>query len=168
VKQKRKAIANADRPTTKRLQHDIKLAVRQAKANMAKKVSSFFKKPNSSQAWKELKKLVCVDAANKPTTCNADCLNRFFARFELPSPPSKVFIPHSIPIKDDELFTLDDVFQCLTKLNSRKGSGPDNILPVVLKYNSYHLSPIIHKLFLSSINPHGTCLMKKFIDKTIG
>jgi len=79
-------------------------------------------------------------------------LDRFFARFELPSPPSKVFIPHSIPIKDDELFTLDDVFQCLSKLNSRKGSGPDNILPAVLKYNAYHLSPIIHKLFQNSIN----------------
>ena len=50
----------------------------------------------------------------------------------------------------------DIILKQLNGLNSRKGPGPDGLIPKVLKFCSYQLAPIITRLFRFSIDSKAT------------
>ena len=112
-----------------------------------------------ANAWNDIKKLTGLPPknSNKPTdiSFNPDDLNSFFVRFEKtditsPTPPG----PN--PSAPTLNITEDAVVKQLKRLNSRKGAGPDGLLPKVIKMCADQLTPVITRLFKISLDSGTT------------
>ena len=82
-------------------------------------------------------------------------MNTFFARYEKPEinkpniDETKMTAP---PFEVKE----ETVLKQLKTLNTRKGAGPDGLIPKVLRICAYQLAPIITRLFNKSIEQQTT------------
>ena len=125
-----------------------------------------------AKAWTDIKKLSGLPTSNSTTTTKnnftPDELNTFFTRFE--KPHSNNSLTYDIPSETAPPleFSEDSNLKQLKSLNPRKGSGPDGIIPKVMKLCCYQLAPAITRLFNSSISAKTTpTLWKSAIIKPL-
>ena len=112
-----------------------------------------------ARAWKDIKKLNGLPTSTSTTDqeikFKPDDLNTFFARYEKPEinkpniDETKMTAP---PFEVKE----ETVLKQLKTLNTRKGAGPDGLIPKVLRICAYQLAPIITRLFNKSIEQQTT------------
>ena len=112
-----------------------------------------------ARAWKDIKKLNGLPTSTSTTEheikFKPDDLNTFFARYEKPvinNPDIDETKMTAPPFEVHE----ETVLKQLKTFNTRKGAGPDGLIPKVLRIFAYKLAPIITKLFNSSIKQHTT------------
>jgi len=79
-----------------------------------------------------------------------DDLNTFFTRYEKPIFDIKINSAPPWEISEDA------VLKQLKGLSSRKGAGPDGLIPKVLKICCYQIAPVFTKLFTFSIKSKTT------------
>ena len=153
---------DAHQKGNKKLYHKLKKLVskeiKKSKEEYSKNIQQhLIKEP--ARAWKDIKKLNGLPTSTSTTDheipFKPDDLNTFFARYEKPDinqptiDETKMTAP---PFEVDE----EVVLKQLKTLNTRKGAGPDGLIPKVLRLCAYQLAPIITKLFRSSIEQHTT------------
>ena len=112
-----------------------------------------------ANAWNDIKKISGLPTNNSQSqpdiNYQPDELNNFFARFEKPNaqptqPADKN--PTAPPCTID----VKSVRKQLKSLNSRKGAGPDGLIPRVLKLCADQLSPVICDIFNLSLETQTT------------
>jgi len=106
--------------------------------------------------YKKISGLPASNSQSQPEiNFQPDDLNHFFSKFEKPDvqPPTIADNNPSAPLFEIEEET---VRKELKRLNSRKGAGPDGLIPKVIKLCADQLAPVITRLFNISIDSEQT------------
>ena len=108
-----------------------------------------------ARTWKDIKKLSGLPTSTSTThheiKFQPDDLNTFFARYEKPeiNKPNidgTKMTPPPFAVNEETVLTQ------LKTLNTRKGAGPDGLIPKVLRIFAYQLAPIIQQLYRATYN----------------
>ena len=170
IEAKQTAHQNGNRKLYHKLKNKITKEMKKSKMKYSNKIQQHLAN-DPAKAWTDIKKLSGLPATTTATDHDfkytADELNTFFSRYE------KTDINHAIPdetkvtapnIEIDE----NTVLRQLKRLNTRKGAGPDGLIPKVIRLCSNQLAATITKLFQSSIEKHSTpTLWKSAIIKPL-
>ena len=121
-----------------------------------------FESNNTRSAWKGLKTLSGFNKKSslpevEDNLAFANELNEYYARFDVHDFSSECsVIVNSLQENNDEriVITEIEVNNELAKINTRKAAGPDLLCGKVLKECRLQLSPIVHKMFQSSLDNH--------------
>ena len=154
VSQKHQAKLNGNTKLKHKMKKEINREMIKAKKKYTTKIQTNLAK-DPAKAWTDVKKLSGLTTdppVITPTPIySPDELNNFFLRFEKSS-PTKPNPDHQNPHTPITEFQTDDVRKLLSRLNSRKGAGPDHIIPRIMKLCAEQLAPITTQLFNSSIS----------------
>ena len=158
LEQKQLAHDNGNRKLYNKLKRDISKAITVAKKDYSTKIQQQLAR-EPAKAWTDIKKISGLPSNTNTTTKQnpfaANDLNTFFARYEKPVTEQPVINNNNTSAPPIEIKE-DIILKQLNGLNSRKGPGPDGLIPKVLKFCSYQLAPIITQLFRSSIDSKTT------------
>lgn len=133
---------------------NLNRAIRVAKRANAQKVQGFFHDPtNTRRIWQGIQ--VIIDYKTTPPPCNNNItflneINNHFRRFEaLNTTP----VRKSVPRPDEQPLSLDtaDVRRTLTRVNTRKAAGPNDIPGWVLKACADQLTGFLTDIFNTSL-----------------
>lgn len=163
VRGKMKAFKAGNKKLVNKLKNRLKREIHKSRKLYAERIQQHMAS-DPSKAWTDIKKLSGQSATKqKPASMphiKPDSLNQFFSRFEkTPSSKSPQNCHHQ-QCDPGDFPTCNiaetDVRKLLMWLNPRKGPGPDNIIPRVLKLCAQQLAPIITSLFQASIKQRTT------------
>jgi hypothetical protein len=159
---KKKALAANNKPELKRLQTVLKKDIAAAKDAYSKKIKRQFSSNDAKQAWAGLrdvagytKKSVTLECDNNVAKANE--LNEFYARFdnEDSSAECDQLVQELLDKNDPDVeIEEEEILLWLSRTNTRKSAGPDNISGKLLKICKYQLTPVLHKLFNTSLKQH--------------
>ena len=160
LNQKKKAFGEGDRETTKTLQKELKVKIKNGKQAYKHKLEQQLQQDGVRQAWAGMKKITGMEGKGGQLPDGdkdlADELNLFFNRFDSPPPPclppvdhapKPTLSPHPPSITIHPL----QVWSELNKLKQGKAPGPDGICPRLLKTCSTQLCEILTHLFNLSL-----------------
>ena len=158
IDHKQDAHKSGNRKLYNKLKRNIKNAMKLAKENYSHKIQRKLAK-EPAKAWTDIKKIsglpTNATTSNKPNPFTSDDLNTFFTRYEKPL-SEKPDITNNISTAPPLEIKEETVLKQLKGLNSRKGPGPDGLIPKVLKICAYQLAPVISELFNLSIQSKST------------
>ena len=146
----------------KKLYHKLKRQIskenKKSREHYSKKIQQHLAN-DPANAWNDIKKISGLPTnATQPAThinIKPDELNKFFSRYEKPNTTTPETVSSNSTAPHLEI-TEDQVRKQLLHLNSRKGAGPDGLIPRVLKLCAYQLTPIITNLFNNSLESQTT------------
>ena len=158
IDEKQQAHVDGNKKLYHKLKKKLTRGMKKSRAKYTHKIQEHLA-DDPANAWNDIKKLTGLPPKNSNSpidnSFSPDDLNSFFARFEKsdttsPSPAD----PN--PIAPTFNITEDAVLKQLKRLNSRKGAGPDGLIPKVIKLCADQLAPIITRLFKTSLDSETT------------
>ena len=159
IDQKQDAHKDGNKKLYHKLKNNITKEIKKSKQKYCGKIQKhLINEP--ARAWKDIKKLSGLPTAtstsdDNPPPFQPDELNTFFTRYEKPdtNTPAVDNSKTTAPVFDNDN---DMILKQLKSLNTRKGPGPDGLIPKVLRTCAYQLSPVFTQLFKSSIEAKTT------------
>uniref|UniRef100_A0A8C7Z516 Reverse transcriptase domain-containing protein n=1 Tax=Oryzias sinensis TaxID=183150 RepID=A0A8C7Z516_9TELE len=182
LKEKRRAFISGDREEQRRVQHELKYKIRQAKNSYKRKLEERLENNNVRVVWRGLKTISGHGQRADTVTSDEDQglaneLNLFFNRFDSSPPPSTSHISSpaakptptpnhshhytpppstavpSLPHTSTPLcLTSDQVRRELRRLKTRKAAGPDGIGPGLLRDCTDQLCEVVTYIFNLSLS----------------
>ena len=152
VKDKHKAHKEGNKKLRNYLKNKIKHEMLKARRNYTAKIQHKLAL-EPAKAWSEIRKLCGISKEkHSDIAINSDTLNKFFARFEEKCHSNCMI---EIPAQGSQAPALEieqeEVVNLLKQVDSRKGAGPDKIMPKVLKLCADQLASALTMVFNSSL-----------------
>ena len=185
LNEKKKAFREGDRNKIKELQKELKVRIKEGKEAFRLKLEQQLQQDGVKQVWAGMRKITGMKQKGSTLPDGelslADDLNRFFNRFDCPTPPlpplpglltnaassppplplsntpemlpaqSPLFSPPTPPATPPMTFHTAQVKMMLYRLKPGKAVGPDDISPRLLKTCSSELCGILTHLFNLSL-----------------
>ena len=149
------AFNSGDPDQYRKARYDLLRAIKSAKRTYRTKVESSYHGSDPRRMWSGLQAITeykgrgCSETQS--SALQPDELNAFYARFEKASDPPAVELPDDL---DSGMPTLsvEEVRQCLKKVNPRKAPGPDGISGRALRGCADQLAEVFSDIFNLSLS----------------
>lgn len=157
LRKKHQAFKAGDMNQYKALKYSVNKAIRDAKIDYKEKLEDQFCLNNTRGVWQSLQTI--TQYKQKPNTSDIDPslpdrLNSFYSRFDEKnhSHPDRS-VPLEVLSSASALTVTEAQVRCeLSRLNTRKAAGPDQVSPATLRHCADQLTPIYTYIFQQSLD----------------
>ncbi|GFS00713.1 hypothetical protein ElyMa_006405700 [Elysia marginata] len=162
LNKKKEAFRNNKTDDLKRIQKEVKHAIKKGKRDYKTKIEGFFRDSNMKKVWQGMKLMSGCKAKGSSgvegDVLYANELNKFYARFDCfdfsKEREDMLCVLKQRMNGESRIVELNDKEVCdvLQKIRPGKAAGPDLILPSVLKFCASELCQVFASVFNRSLN----------------